>query len=245
MSFFVKYKVGYHTKKHPKLVDSVKCLPTFEIPYQIFLGGPQTTKMNISEKELLETHKFVSEKNATIYVHSQYIINLCSNQDYVSDLLIRNIEYAKKAGFKGVVVHTGKYTKMMELDAIDIMRQNIKKVLEYTTEDCPLILETPAGQGTETLTDCKEFVDFVGEFEGLKICVDTCHVFASGYDDPLEYMKYIDPNLIRLVHLNDSKGDCASCVDRHEYIGDGRIGIEKLTSVAEYCNKYQIHMIYE
>lgn len=245
MTFFVDYKVGYHTKKHPKLVDSITSLPTFEIPYQIFLGGPQNTKINISEKELVETFKFISEKNVSVYVHSQYIINLCSEEPYVIDLLIKNLEYAKKAGFKGVVVHTGKYTKKGKKEALDIMRVNIALVLPHATPECPLILETPSGQGTETLTECKEFVDFVKEFKGLRICVDTCHVFASGYEDPLSYIQYIDPSLIRLVHLNDSKTDCASCVDRHEHIGEGFIGLKKLTSVAEYCLKNQIHMIYE
>jgi len=239
--FFITHKVGYHIKKEKKLVDSLTSLPTYAIPYQIFLGSPKVNKMVISEKELEETRAFIESKNASIYVHSQYIINLCNDDQKVVDLLIKNLEYASKGGFKGVVVHTGKYTDRDKKEAIQIMRNNILKVLE-SGYDCPLLLETPSGQGTETLTDLEEFVDFVNEFKQLRICIDTCHVFASGYD-PLEYIKNVDPKRISLIHLNDSKGKCGSCVDRHEYIGDGHIGLSKLKAIAEYCK--DIDKVYE
>ena len=84
--------------------------------------------------------------------------------------------------------------------------------------------------------------------EPIRICVDTCHVFASGYDDPLEYIQYIqkiDKNLLKLVHYNDSKTSCGSCLDRHELIGNGHIGFEKMKKIAEYCHSHKISMVYE
>jgi deoxyribonuclease-4 len=245
-----EYEIGYHTKKEKTLVKTIETLPSYIPPYQIFLGGPQNTKMSITDEDVSSTLSLVREKNAKIYVHSQYIINLSNDEPYVSDLLIKNLQYAKQAGFKGVVVHTGKYTSKEPKLAIDIMYKNLSLVLDHATSECPILLETPSGQGTETLTDCKEFVDFVKRFnsECIRICVDTCHVFASGYDDPLEYIQYIqkiDKNLLKLVHYNDSKTSCGSCLDRHELIGNGHIGFEKMKKIAEYCHSHKISMVYE
>ena len=245
-----QYEIGYHTKKEKTLTKTIETLPSYIPPYQIFLGGPQNTKMCITDDDLSSSLSLVNKKNAKIYVHSQYIINLSNDDLYISELLIKNIQYSKQAGFKGVVVHTGKYTSKEPQLAIDNMFKNLSLALSYATVECPILLETPSGQGTETLTDCKEFVDFVKKFDStsIRICVDTCHVFASGYDDPLEYIQYIqkiDKNLLKLVHYNDSKTSCGSCLDRHELIGHGHIGLEKMKKIAEYCHVNMIPMVYE
>ena len=80
-----------------------------------------------------------------------------------------------------------------------------------------------------------------------KICVDTCHVFASGYD-PLIYLtniQYNHPGSIALVHFNDSKGEKGCRKDRHAFPGDGHIGIDKMREIAEWCVEHKIPMIYE
>jgi len=248
--FIRDFNIGYHTKKEKTLMKTIENLKSNIVPpYQIFLGNPQSVKMSISDEELLETTTLVNKTKIKIYVHSQYIINLSNDDDYVSECLSKNLQYANICGFRGVVVHVGKYTKKKPEVAIEIMYQNILKSLEYATEECPLLLETPAGQGTETLTTCKEFMDFMGRFgdklgKTICICVDTCHVFASGAD-PLEYIEQINPNFIKLVHFNDSKTICGSCVDRHEWIGDGKIGFEKMYEIAVYCKGHSINMVYE
>jgi deoxyribonuclease-4 len=244
------HNIGYHTKKAKTLVDSLAGLPTYAIPYQIFLGPPQTTKMHISDTELDAMRAKIVETGARIYVHSQYILNLCNTDDYIADLLIKNLQYANRAGCQGVVVHVGKSTTKSHEVAMSTMRANLAKALEHATEACPLLLETPAGQGTETLTDCADFVAFVKSFNDprLRICVDTCHIFASGYEDPVAYIKYIhkkDPSLLKLVHFNDSKAVCGSCVDRHEWIGAGEIGLEKMEQVAAFCKEIGVDMVYE
>ena len=71
----------------------------------------------------------------------------------------------------------------------------------------------------------------------LRICVDTCHVYAAGID-PLTYIKAVEkvnPHVLQLIHLNDSKAPCGSCVDRHEAIGQGHIGMEKMREMIAYC----------
>jgi deoxyribonuclease-4 len=129
------------------------------------------------------------------------------------------------------------------------MRKNLEKAMESATDACPILLETPAGQGSETLTTYDEFVAFVQSFDSskLRICVDTCHVFATG-QNPLDYIRKIyttDPTLLKLVHFNDSATPCGSCLDRHAFVGTGKIGYTALKEIADYCRDRSIPMLVE
>jgi deoxyribonuclease-4 len=246
MELMKKYSIGYHAKKEKTLLKTIKSFPVSYIPYQIFLGSPKTFQVSLDEEDIKDSADLIIKNNISLFIHTPYVINL--SKENVSEILIKQLEYAKKAKCKGVVVHTGKYTTNTESKAIEIMYENIKNAMEYATEECPILLETPAGQGTETLTECDLFYEFVTRFDRrVCICIDTCHVFASGYEDPLIYIQYIhkkDPDRIKLIHFNDSKGECCSCVDRHEMIGDGKIGFDVLENIAKFCkDKYM--MVYE
>jgi deoxyribonuclease-4 len=162
-------------------------------------------------------------------------------------LSISDIEYSKKAGCKGVVVHVGKSTTKPLSEAMENMRKTIADAMTFATPDCPLLLETPAGQGTETLTDREEFLGFVMSFGDprLALCVDTCHVFTNGHD-PLEYLQRAhETGLLRLVHFNDSATTCGACVDRHAYIGTGYLGPEKMAKLASFCSVIAVDMVIE
>jgi deoxyribonuclease-4 len=188
--------------------------------------------------------------NAKIYVHSQYIINLCAKTDdnWHTKLLIRNLQITRAFGGKGVVVHVGKSVKQPLTEALEAMRSSIHAAIEHATVECPLLLETPAGQGTETLTDMREFLDFVESFKDsrLRICLDTCHVYACGVQ-PLEYIQTAlqRPGLLKLIHFNDSHGGCGSCVDRHAPTGTGKIGFKAMALIADTCAKADLPMLVE
>ena len=244
-----KYNIGSHMKKEKSLVDTVSGLP-IDRPSQIFLGGPQSTHMSIADKELDETASVVVARGLQVFVHSQYIINLCAvnkaTNSWNTDLLRKNLRYSAKAGFKGVVVHVGKSTTQNIAIALETMRESINSSLVDATDACPLLLETPAGQGSELLTDKKHFIDFVKSFRDkrLGVCIDTCHVFACGHD-PIEYIKMFDNDLVKLVHFNDSKESCGSCKDRHAFIGTGHIGIKTMSEIAGLCKERNLPMIIE
>ena len=181
------------------------------------------------------------------------MINLChepgKNSDYGRVCLEKNLQYAAAMGLKGVVVHVGKSVGMDLAVALEHMRANLLKAIETATETCPILLETPAGQGSETLTIGDEFIAFVQSFASsrLRICLDTCHVFASG-QDPLEYIQKIytaDAGLLKLVHFNDSAAPCGSCLDRHAFIGTGKIGFTAMKAIADYCKGKGIPMLVE
>lgn len=244
------FQIGSHIHKGRSLAATIETLPAIK-PHQIFLSGPMTTKLSIKDEDLAAATAVMTDKR--LYVHSPYLINLCSDpgekEDYGVKCLIKNLQYASTIGCKGVVVHVGKSVGREAGLALSNMRVNLLMALEHATAACPILLETPAGQGTEMLTNYAEFVDFVRTFESDKIaiCVDTCHVFAAGCD-PLTYIADLlvsDPALLKLVHFNDSLTCCGSCVDRHAFIGTGEIGMEKMAAIAMRCSESHIPMLVE
>jgi deoxyribonuclease-4 len=247
------HKIGNHVGKAKTITATLNSLHPTEKPYQMFLSGPLNTKISIKDEELEAAKDAQNKVGIRMYVHSPYIINLCqepgTKEDYGVVCLMKNLQYASRIGLRGVVVHVGKSTKTPLPLALEYMRTNLTTALAAATESCPILLETPAGQGTETLTTHADFVAFVQSFNTpkLRICVDTCHVFASG-QNPLDYIQKTytaDPTLIKLVHFNDSETPCGSCVDRHAFIGTGKIGYAALKEIADYCRDRTISMVVE
>jgi deoxyribonuclease IV len=245
------YFIGQHTKKLKSLPDTINSLVDLRKPYQIFLGAPQNNKLSIPDLELAVASQLIEQKKAKIYVHSPYIINLCqanATDDWNTNLLIKNLTYANTIGCKGVVVHVGKSTDKPLDIALENMKENLMKALQHASKSCPLLLETPAGQGTETLKDREAFIDFVIKINDkrLRICLDTCHVFACGHK-PLEYIQKVceHSDLCKLIHYNDSAAPCGSCVDRHAWMGTGHIGMDGMKQIAEFCASKNLPMVIE
>jgi deoxyribonuclease-4 len=245
--------IGCHIAKQKTLLETVTGVAYSPCPYQIFLSGPQNSTIKTDDKDLAATRALIEQTKARIFVHSQYLINLSNKETpdaWHEKLLAKNLEVCRAFGGKGVVVHVGKSVKLPKEEALEQMRGAISRCLEHASSDCPLLLETPAGQGTELLTDMKEFLDFVESFKSdkLRMCLDTCHVFAAGHD-PKAYLDaaLARPNLLKLVHYNDSLGACGSCVDRHANIasGEGLIGFEKMAEIAMTCSAHNIPMVIE
>lgn len=223
---------------------------------RIFVHSPYL--INLSNKDVAskKSNKKINEKD---------------DDKWHETCLKKHLQTCRSLGGQGVVVHVGKYTNVKEKyeviakakgekidsymqvilsESLENMRGAITRCLDSATEACPLLLETPAGQGTELLTDMKEFLDFVESFHTpkLRVCIDTCHVFAAGHD-PKVYIEtaLARPGLLKLVHYNDSLGECGSCVDRHAPIhsGDGLIGFPKMSEIATLCSAHHIPMIIE
>lgn len=258
-------KIGHHISKSQKTIygslkDGYKD-GNYEKPVQMFLHVPQSgRKMNISDNDLTSCHKYIQVNNLHYYIHAPYIINLSNPYNSKSTtnkddeprglkILREDLELTKAFGGKGVVVHVGKSVGKPEKEALDLMYQSIQTVLQYSSPECPLILETPAHQGTElcwTYESLKAFYDRFTEEEKtrFKICVDTCHVFAAG-DDPLDYLKKWQVRDIALIHLNDSKCGKGERKDRHAFVGTGKIGLERMQEVIDYCLENKLDMIIE
>jgi deoxyribonuclease IV len=237
------YSIGRHVKKLPSLFDTVKSLD--KKPYQLYLSSQ--LKLNISVSELTRVRDLVESKGLSIYSHCPHMINLSNPDAYIVESLKLQLETSRAAGFKGVVVHVGKPAGRG--GGMETMFKNITESLQYSSRECPLLLETPAGQGTELCKGLEDFINFSGSIESDRfgLCLDTCHVFASGHS-PYEYLHSLLNRLgsrLKLIHFNDSKRERGCCVDRHACIGEGHIGEEELNAVALLAHSNSIPMLVE
>jgi deoxyribonuclease-4 len=154
------------------------------------------------------------------------------------DLLSSDLERAGQLGADGVVCHVG-HRHGGRLDvALKRVASAIDEAAGAAGCDVPVILENTAGQGSEvgsTFAELARVMDLVADRGRVGLCLDTAHAFARGYDlstaEGLEStLRQVDDVIglesLRLVHLNDSKAELGSRVDRHWHIGSGAIGRE-------------------
>ena len=174
--------------------------------------------------------------------HDSYLINLASPDEVLwrrsIDAYVIELERAEQLGIAYVVMHPGASVASSEAEGLGRVIAAFDEIHARTAdfEVCTL-LETTAGQGSalgwrfEHLAEIKSGVQSP---ERLGVCVDTCHLFAAGYPlgTPAEYaatMNEFDSvvglDQIKAFHLNDSKKELGSRVDRHEHIGRGRMGL--------------------
>jgi len=149
----------------------------------------------------------------------------------------------------GVVVHVGKHTTQSPEYGLENMRIAIAYVIETLQKgqiNAKIILETPAGQGTELLPNLNDFLAFYNGFSSdqqkyLGICLDTAHIWAAGYDICEAYQTICNKNASDLivVHLNNSKVAKGSNVDRHATLFDpsGTIPYSSIKKFIELCNE--------
>jgi deoxyribonuclease IV len=176
-------------------------------------------------------------------VHDAYLINLASPDRRLwqksVDAFVEELRRAEALGIPYVVTHPGAYIRGSEQAGL----LNVSRALDEVHAQCRslrvrCLLETTAGQGTSLGWRFEQLVailDGVRDPDRLGFCFDTCHVFAAGY--PLsprkEYRatmtafdRLIGLERIKAFHLNDSRRELGSRIDRHEHIGRGWLGIE-------------------
>lgn len=194
-----------------------------------------------------EVQRFKVEQERTgidpIIVHDSYLINLASPKDELWEKSIaafgHELERCALLGIPYLVTHPGAHTGSGCDPGLEREAQALNRLFaDGIGGDTMVLLETTAGQGTCLGAQFEELawlLDNVSHPERVGVCVDTCHIFAAGYDfrTPEGYAAVFD-RLISLVgsdrikafHLNDSKGDLGSHLDRHAAIGEGQIGLE-------------------
>lgn len=250
------FPIGYHVSKEKSIRATLQNLGKYDRPYQVFFTS-RTANFKVDDSDILQTADFVKAHDAKLYVHTPYILNLCmepgthEEPNYVVECLRKHLKTGTAMGLKGVIVHVGKSTTKPLDEAMKNMHTNIIQSLDDASPACPLLLETPAGQGTETLTTLADFMGFAVGFKDNRfgICVDTCHVFATG-TLPVDYLTPILNNsawrpLLKLVHFNDSKAVLGAHVDRHAPLGTGYISKDQLLECAKLATQNNIAMIIE
>lgn len=201
-------------------------------------GTKITDAMAQQFRDSLNRHGIVSPLS-----HASYLINMASPDDQLwqrsIDAMIDELHRANLLSIENVVVHPGAF-RDSDLDSgITRIIDAISIVLDRTEDlSTSILLETTAGQGTcigHRFEHLAEIMRRVDHQDRLAVCLDTCHMFAAGYDmaSKSSYnktMKQLDETVgiaaVRAVHLNDSLRPAGSRVDRHAHIGRGEMGIE-------------------
>lgn len=173
--------------------------------------------------------------------HASYLINLAAADDALWKKsiagMVLELDRATQLGIPFVVMHPGAHTSLTRKGGLARIVAALDAIhAETPQEGARILLENTAGQGSNLgwqFSDLAEILSGVRESDRLGVCIDTCHAFAAGYDLSCEegyeaaweeFERLVGLPRIQAMHLNDSKRELGSRVDRHEHIGQGRLG---------------------
>lgn len=178
-----------------------------------------------------------------VFAHTAYLINVGSPDKPVwarsRSALKTEVERATALGLPFIVHHPGSHKETGEEQGIRRIAEAVRWVIDATPKSSVKILyEIAAGQGAcigHRFEHLAELLRLTARPERTGICLDTCHLFAAGYDlrtkeayekSMADFDRIVGLRQVQAVHLNDSKKELGCRVDRHEHIGKGKIGLE-------------------
>jgi deoxyribonuclease-4 len=208
---------------------------------QIFESAPQQWGTAKLTDELVDKFRDAKAEAGIdpVFIHGKYLMNLASADPKIfktsASTLRSTMNIAGRIGARGVIFHTGSH-KGMGLDAVfEQICDAATAVLAETPDDVLMIFENSAGHGDTIGGKFEELGEMLRRINSprAKVCIDTCHAFAAGYDVSNEAgvaaaMAQLESTIgaanIAAVHLNDSKTPLGAGRDLHENIGEGHIG---------------------
>lgn len=210
---------------------------------QFFTKNPGQWKARpIEEKTAGEFKSKSLELNISpLIVHDSYLINLASpNEELLHksrNALIEEIHRTDFLKAQFLVTHLGSHMGTGEKQGMKILHESLEYCLEQTVSSkVILLLETTAGQGSQLGYKFEQIGSLIrssGFANRLRVCLDTCHVFAAGYDLSSyegyqrtfeDFEKNIGIENLKAIHANDAERPLGSRIDRHKYLGEGYIG---------------------
>jgi deoxyribonuclease-4 len=232
--------------------------------FQIFTRNPRgwnvknLTKENINDfKSKLKESKI--DRFATC-AHMPYLPNLASPKDdgfeKSVNTLVNEVERCAKLGIPYLVTHLGSHLGTGEENGIKRLVKALKKAGE-TKNDVMILLENTAGQKNSVGSNFKQLGEIFNQLTPTKkfgICFDSCHAFVAGYDLRTEdkvkkvfddFDEHVGIKNLKILHLNDAKGDVGCNLDRHYHLGLGKIGEKGIASIVKFANKQKIPIILE
>lgn len=210
---------------------------------QVFTKNASTWKeKEITDKQAADMAA-AREKTGVnpVFSHCSYLINIAGGNEEKTDMSVsalhRELLRCDRLGIGYLVLHPGSHMGDGEEKGIKRVASNLDRAFELAgTRRTMILLETTAGQGNSLGHRFEQLAamrDLSAGKEHIGFCLDTCHIFAAGYDLSREegyentinaFDGIIGISRLHLLHLNDVKKPCGSRVDRHEHIGEGYIG---------------------
>ncbi len=175
--------------------------------------------------------------------HASYLINLATGAPALRQQSLEamgdELDRAESLALLGVVLHPGCHTSGTRAKGMRLVAENLMALLDARPHGATMVLlEHTAGQGTALGATFEELANVIGLMDGhprVGVCIDTCHLLASGYDFTTaesyertfqQFVDVVGLARLRAFHVNDSKKPLGSRVDRHEHIGDGFVGLD-------------------
>lgn len=231
---------------------------------QVFTkSNSQWAARQLDEEEIERFFALIEETRIPVVCsHASYLINLASPDRALNrksfSALKEEVRRCQVLRIPNLVFHPGAHVGSGEEAGIHRIAGNINRLFdEMPDTPVTLCLETTAGQGSSLghrFEQLAYIIDRVENRAQVGVCMDTCHIFAAGYAiaDPAQYRKTIREfrdvvglERLKVMHVNDSKREFGSRVDRHEQIGKGEIGIEAFRNVVNDRRLKKVPMIIE
>ncbi len=241
-------RIGIHCSTSGALVNAaIKANELGANCFQIFSSSPRMWRAAMPPQEQIRELKQYRDEQGLepLVVHDSYLINLAAPDDVIRAKSIAafrgELERAMAMGAEYLVMHPGSARDQpVDVGIANIVRSLEVASRELKTSGITLLFENTAGAGAtigRTMQELKTLRDLAQPVVPFPIgyCLDTCHLYASGYDVSTEEglnqtvetaQSLLGLEMIPVIHANDSKGAFASRLDRHANIGEGHIGLE-------------------
>ena len=224
---------------------------------QIFSSSPQIWQNNLPEKKEIEKFRELGKVNniKPVFIHAKYLINLGSPEPSLVARSIASLKHdlqvAGMIGAEGVIVHLGSHLGKGFSAIQEQLVHSIKEILQDSPEGVELIIENSAGQKGKICSQLSEISLLLRAINSkrLKWCLDTCHAWGAG----LSFAKGLENTLLEFdlvkslvcLHVNDSKGEFGGGLDRHENLGEGKMGLKELGKFVNYQGFRNISLVTE
>ena len=212
-----------------------------------------------------EVKSFVAKRQASgifVFAHSGYLINLAASDQgkHANSIrsMLEELEKCEELKLPFVVLHPGSHGGLGEEEGIKRVTHSLDRLIKDTAGyRIKIALETTAGQGNSLgykFDHFRQWLEKVKEPSRIGVCVDTCHIFAAGYDLAgdegytstwSEFKALVGLDNLLSFHLNDSKKELNSRVDRHEHIGQGMLGENVFKKIMNEVEFTPIPMVLE
>ena len=227
--------------------------------FQIFTQNQRQWKSVEYDKDTIQ--KFHLERTQhhfnkiPLIAHASYLINLCAQEPEKLEksrmAFLEELKRCDQLGIAGLVIHPGAHGGKGEDWGIAVIAESINYALDNYNPQVQILLETTAGQGSSLgyrFENLAKLINMIEKKDRIGVCLDTCHIFAAGYDirtrqayekTKKEFDRIIGINNLFVIHLNDSKKELGSKIDRHEHIGKGCIGIQAFLYIVndpDFCH---------
>ena len=232
--------------------------------FQIFTRSPRSWHAKELTKEVIDAFKSKLKDSKidrfAICAHMPYLPNLATPKNDAFEksvnTLISEVERCAQLGIPYLVTHLGSHLGTGEEAGIKKLVEGLTKAGQ-TKNDVMILLENTAGQKNSVGSDFKQLGEIFKQLKPGKkfgVCLDTCHAFVAGYDlrtvDKVketfkEFDKHVGLENLKILHLNDARGELGCNLDRHYHLGLGGIGEEGIKSVVKFANKKKIPIILE